>query len=185
MQIKISSKMLRLKFNGCDEAYIRDVCHGRCCKSKGAPGEVLVTIMPDERERFRRLGATVNEDGMLQPVSWKRGCQFHDESGFCAIHLSGEKPWQCHISPFTLTSRNTLIVMNRYVALNCYNDGFKLPAYRAFRQGLLMLFGEAETDRIAQQLDGGADDFMAEMIPKAFEDLMLKKSTYRKALGKN
>lgn len=184
MQIKVSAKSARLKFNGCDELYIRNVCHGRCCKSKSAPGEVLVTIMPIERTTFEGLGATMNELGMLQPVAWKKGCQFHEESGLCGIHMAGLKPWQCRVSPFTLTSRNTLIVMNRYVALNCYNDGFKMPAYRAFHASLVAIFGEEETQRLTAHFDAGGDDCMAEISQGKLDDLLYKKSTYKATLKK-
>ena len=159
-RVKISSKMARLLFNGCDPDYIRDVCHASCCDSKTHPLGCVVTIHPSEQPEIELLGGVVR-DGLLLPRSGEKRCPFKQADNLCGIHFSGHKPLGCIASPFTLNRNDTLIVRNRYRLLKCYNDGRKQPAYIAFRASLDMLFGADEAQRICDHLDGGGGDLYA------------------------
>jgi hypothetical protein len=91
-------------------------------------------------------------------------CRFQGQDGLCQIHAetgeSGEslKPRSCFISPWILTPKGKLIIRNRYRLLGCFKAEPRLPAYKAFRSGLQMLFGEEETERIVAHFDGGGGD---------------------------
>lgn len=169
--VKISAKMLRLRFNGCEPEYIKNTCHGACCRSPSSPTGVMVTIHPSEISKIATYGVKV-VDQFIQPRPGARRCPFqHNETQLCNLHLTGDKPFGCIASPFTLNKTNTLIVRHRYISLKCYNDGKKIPAYRAFANSLILIFGKEEADRITSKLDTGAGDFVAEMSPTNHEML--------------
>ena len=131
--VKISAASARQIFHGCEPDYIRDVCLGACCRSSSGP--ILVTLLPREEARHRQLGLRV-ADGLLEPDA--RRCPHQaTPSNLCGIHGAGE-PFGCVASPFMLSTRDTLIVRNRYRLLRCFKDG-ELPAYRAFAASLVLL----------------------------------------------
>jgi len=155
VRVKVSAKSARQAFNGCEPDYIRDVCHAACCKSSTAPTGTIISIHPTEEAKIRARGGEI-KDGLLLPLAGERMCQFEGkESHLCGLHGSDDKPFGCIASPFTLNKNNTLIVRNRYRLLKCYNDGPKIPAYKAFRTSLNMLFGSDESQRICDHLEGG------------------------------
>lgn len=161
--VRVSARSLRLRFNGCDPEYIRDVCHGACCRSTVHPDGMLVVIHPREAAALRRRGAQV-VDGHLRPRPGERGCPFQGPvDHLCALHDTPDKPFGCRASPFTLTVRHTLIVRNRYKLLKCFRDGRQLPAYVAFRASLDLLFGRAEAARVCDHLSRGGGDITAHM----------------------
>ncbi len=158
--IKISAKMARLEFIQCGPDCIAAGCKGNCCDAPSRPAGCMITINPDEQERIEQLGGVV-ENGLLQPKPGTKGCPFKSD-GLCGLHASGEKPWGCVASPFTLNKSGTLIVRNRYRLLPCFkNDGPKSPAYVAFRSSLEIIFGADETARICDHLAGGGGDLIA------------------------
>lgn len=162
--INISSRSMRQRFHGCEPDYIRDVCKGACCRSSTSPTGVRIGLLPAEEEVQRSRGLTVL-NGRLEPLSGERRCPHQTEANLCGLHFTPDKPFGCIASPFILTSRDTLIVRNRYRLLRCYRDG-DLPAYRAFRSSLDLLFGESEAGRIVDALERGSDDLWA-LMPDA------------------
>ena len=172
MEVKVSAKSARLRFHGCEPGYIRDVCHGRCCEGSGG---LTVSVHQTEVAALENLGATfVRPPGLavdsllLSPRNPEaRGaaqlCPFKTSDHLCSLHAAGPKPFGCVASPFTLNNNDTLIVRNRYKLLRCYDDGPRLPAYVAFRASLDLIFGEQESARICEHLDGGGDDIAAQM----------------------
>ena len=165
--VKVSAAMARLPFHGCEPEYIRTTCHAACCESSSAPGGILITIHPSEQGRIEARGAVVRE-GLLQPRGGERRCPFKTEADLCGLHETPDKPFGCIASPFTLNDNGTLIVRNRYKLLRCYDDGPRLPAYRAFEASLKLLFGAAEAGRIAAHLDAGGGDLIAAMPAAAY-----------------
>lgn len=170
--VTVSAKAARLEFQGCGAAYIRDVCHGRCCwVSKDGRDLTTIYVEPDQRLPLTVLGAAFGPDGVLVPRADGR-CRFQGPDGLCAVHPQtapgGEpvKPRSCWVSPWTLTPSGRLVVRNRYKLLRCYRAEPRLPAYRAFRSGLVMLFGEAETVRLTAHFDAGGGDAPA-LLPAA------------------
>lgn len=159
--VKVSAAMMRLPFEGCSPDYIRDVCHGRCCHLPKHPFGTIVRVEPDQAPALRKRGAVV-KGGVLQTVDKK--CVFHaPETGFCNLHGTADKPRNCIQSPFILTTRDTLIVRNRYRMLICFKAAPALPAYRAFRSALNLLFGDQEAQRIVDHLEVGGGDLIAQM----------------------
>lgn len=169
--VKISAKMARLPFHGCDPDYIRDVCKARCCESSSAPQGTLIAIHPEETQAVEGLGGRV-VDGLLQSDPVTRKCPFKSADHLCGIHFSGAKPFGCIASPFTLNANGTLIVRNRYRLLKCYNSGPKIPAYRAFRASLDLIFGPGEAARICDHLDAGGGDLTAAMPQRSYRMLV-------------
>lgn len=169
--VRISVACMRQRFNGCDPDYIRDVCHASCCRSSIAPGGALVTVHPSEEENLKRYPIEVI-NGLIVPQDGR--CPFQSKkTHLCRIHDTGDKPFGCIASPFTLNKNGTLIVRNRYRALKCYEDGRKIPAYIAFRASLVLLFGEADTDRITRYLDAGnEEDLTVEMNARTARKLI-------------
>lgn len=170
VKVKVSAKMARLPFNGCDPDYIRDVCKASCCHSSTSPSGIMVTIHPSEVDAIESLGGKV-KDGLLQPKAGCRVCPFKNAENLCGIHFSGKKPFGCIASPFTLNNGNTLIVRNRYKLLKCYDDGKKIPAYVAFRASLDLIFGKEESARVCAHFDKGGGDIYAEMSEENFSKL--------------
>lgn len=173
--IRVSAKSLRQRFNGCEPDYIRDVCKGACCRK--SDGTISVAVMPAEARTLIRRGATVI-DGLVQPVA--KACPFQDgESHLCTLHGTGDKPFGCIASPFILTSRDTLVVRNRYRLLRCYDDGQRIPAYMAFRTSLELLLGPRQAEDIVAAMDRGEGDQMARMPRWAYDTLASLKHTRR------
>lgn len=170
--IKISAKSARLLFRGCDPHYIRDHCHASCCRSSTVKSGVLIAIHPKEQAAIKYLGACI-EHGFIVPAAGTRQCPFEVNGHLCALHDTIYKPFGCIASPFTLNSNDTLVIRNRYKLLKCYRGGW-LPAYRAFGASLVLLFGETETERITQHLDGSGGDLMSTMGDQTYN--MLKEN---------
>jgi Fe-S-cluster containining protein len=161
VEVRISAASARLKFNGCDPDYIRDVCHASCCRSASAPGGALVTVHPSEELKILNRGEQVKEH-MIVPRDGR--CPFQGKKdNLCKLHGTGDKPFGCVASPFTLNRNGTLIVRNRYKSLKCYDDGRRQPAYVAFRASLDLLFGADESARICRHLDAAGGDVTARM----------------------
>lgn len=182
--VKVSAAMARLEFMECGPVCNAHGCSGKCCDAPSKPEGCFVTIQPDEELRIEALGGDV-QAGLLQPKEGERGCPFKVD-GLCSLHESGEKPWGCIASPFTLNPSGTLIIRNRYRLLPCYkNEGPKAPAYRTFRSSLVHIFGEAETARLEAHLDAGGGDIRLAIDP-AIRAKLLKNDDIRreaKALG--
>ena len=184
VKVKISSKMMRLKFNGCDPDYIKTTCHGACCRSPSSPTGVMVTIHPSEISKIAAYGVKV-VDQFVQPNQGEHRCPFqHNESHLCNLHTTQDKPFGCIASPFTLNKNGTLIVRHRYISLKCYNDGKKIPAYKAFKASLDLIFGQKEATRIVAELDAGSGDFTAEMTLESYAKLISNDIAKKRLLKK-
>jgi hypothetical protein len=164
--VRVSAASARQRFHGCEVGYIRDVCHAACCRSSTSPTGTRIALMPWEADRERARGLTVI-DGELQPRDGERRCPHQGGTGLCGLHGTGDKPFGCIASPFVLTSKDTLVVRNRYRLLKCYRDG-DLPAYRAFATSLIVLFGYDGADRITAHLDAGGGDIETIMPEAAY-----------------
>lgn len=172
--IVISAKCARSEFNGCDPDFIRNTYHGRCCwvSTKGKGTTTVVTVEEEQWDSLRKLGAVINRNGIIRTVNGK--CPFQsDETGLCTIHLSGKKPWSCCISPWFLSKCDKLIIRNRYRMMRCFKAEPRLPAYLAFKGGLLTLFGKKESDRVVNHFAGGGGDVKAFMLTTRY--LLCKK----------
>ncbi len=176
--VKISAKMARLRFHGCEPDYIRNVCKARCCHSTKAPSGIIVTIHPTETAAIEAWGGRV-EAGLLQPREGERRCPFKAETTeLCALHTTPDKPFGCIASPFTLNDNDTLIVRHRYKSLKCYKDGNR-PAYRAFAASLERIFGADEAERITAHFDAGGDDLHLDMPADSYHKLHDNDATKR------
>lgn len=177
VSVRVSAAMLRQEFHGCEPDYIRDVCHGRCCRSESsATGNgILVTIHPSEEAAIEASGGVV-VDGLLQPTEGERKCPFQHDEGLCGLHGSEAKPFGCIASPFTLNKNGTLIVRNRYRTLSCFKDlredGTQLPAYIAFRASLDLIFGQEKAQEISDHLEQGGGDLIMEMPQESYRKLV-------------
>lgn len=161
--VRISAAHTRYLFHGCDPEYITSVCHGACCTLKTAPLVVVVTEA-EGKALCDQYGWRTVTKGKVTPAP-DNHCPFQGEDSLCTIHAT-LKPTSCHESPWTLTRRNTLIVRNRYRRLVCFTRDGLIPAYQAFADGLVRLFGADEASRITAHLDAGGGDMVA-MMPLA------------------
>lgn len=179
--VKVSAAMCRLPFHGCEPDYIRDVCKAACCRSSTAKTGMVVTIHPTEAERIKARGGVIIAN-LLQPKQGERQCPFMDKANLCSLHFTPDKPFGCIASPFTLTKQgDTLIVRNRYKLLRCYKAGKQIPAYRAFRASLDLIFGADEAARICGHFDAGGGDIVARMPRRSYD--MLKENDLSKKLA--
>lgn len=189
--VKISVKSMALLFHGCLPDYIDKVCHGRCCMPK-ATGP-LVAILPAEKVAIEDAGGKV-VNGLLKQQHEGR-CPFHSHAtGLCGLHTAGLnwegtgapsiKPFSCVVNPFTLSKRNVLIVRNRYKLLICYkksrtefNKGKPMPAYIAFKSGLVRLFGTDEYDWMYKQMHKPqVKDFIMAMQATEYEAMKYRET---------
>jgi hypothetical protein len=156
-RIRLTRKTAFLPFNGCDPDFIKNVCKARCCHSSVSPTGTLITIHESEVEGINEMGGVV-VDGFLQPNEGEKRCPFKTEEELCGIHYTDKKPFGCIASPWKLTSKDTLIIRNRYKQFKCFKAGKMLPAYVAFKQGLTHLVGEAEYNKVEEAFNNGAEE---------------------------
>jgi len=177
--VRVSAAMLRQQFHECEPGYIASVCHGACCQSSGRAGGTLITIHPQEEAAIALRGGVVRE-GILQPQAGK--CPFKQGDGLCGLHGTVDKPFGCIASPFTLNTKGTLIVRNRYRCLRCYKAEPCLPAYKTFRASLNLLFGDAEAERIVAHLEAGGGDLDTQM-PSGHYQILRDNDEVKKQAG--
>lgn len=166
MIVWISVPSLRQRFHPCEANYVAGTCKARCCE--GTVG-IAVAVLPSEAPGLTSRGAVVEPTGFLRPGADGR-CPFKTAENLCGIH-GPSKPLGCRASPFILTSRDTLVVRNRYRRLRCYACDGSLPAYEAHRWSLTQLFGENEAERIATLVPTAGENFAAYMIPEVYHGL--------------
>jgi hypothetical protein len=172
IKVKVSNKMAKLKFAGCDPEYIKNVCKASCCQSSVSKTGTMITIHPEEQDNIIGKYGVKIENNLLQPKDGQKRCPFKTNDNLCGIHYSGDKPFGCIASPFTLNKSGTLIVRNRYKLLKCYDDGNKIPAYIAFRASLDLIFGESEAERLCNELSNTSDDVYASMSEENYNKLV-------------
>lgn len=190
VRVKVSAAMARQPFHGCEPDYIANVCHSKCCDASWHPEGVLIAIHGKEQavhEAATAVGAGVRE-GLLRPREGERLCPFkHQGTHLCTLHHTDHKPVECISSPFTFTKHNTLIVRNRWRLLKCYNDRGPadkdpLPAYKAFCNSFVLIFGSKEAGRIFAHLDAGGGDLYAYARQSVYD--MLAENNEAIAAGK-
>ena len=185
--VKLSAKMMKLKFMPCEPWYIEQYCHGSCCRSSVHKDGISVVIHKNDRANYvQGLKYVVDEykgepvlDGFLMAKS--KRCPFQEKLGLCKIHP--KKPFGCITSPFTLNHNDTLIVRNRYKLLKCFRDAKKqdvwskvndtLPksAYENFYPSLQELFGMMTARRIYEHFDKNGDDMTMSMDDSTYQML--------------
>jgi hypothetical protein len=173
--VKVSAKMARTPFAGCSPEYIANECHSSCCQSSTRESGTMITVHPSEQEKIEARGGIV-KDGLLQTPN--KRCPFKTDKDLCGLHFTPDKPFGCIASPFTLNKNGTLIIRNRYKLLKCYNQGNKLPAYRAFRASLDLIFGQEEAQRVCDLLEGGSGDITAK-IPKSIWKILVENDSIK------
>lgn len=171
---------MRLLFNGCQPDFIRDVCHGRCCWVSGDPNGTTIKVEPDQRTLLTTQGAKFN-GSVLITIGEPKRCGFQDRScGTCSLHNTPAKPRSCIQSPFMLTVNDKLIIRNRYKMLSCYEAEPKLPVYKAFATGLVLLFGEEEAKRLTDHLENGGNDIIGYMLAERYHFIKEVKAIWTK-----
>lgn len=155
---------------GCTESYIKNVCNGRCCWTTDKDGKpyTIVYVEKEQREEIKKRGGVFDKNGVL--VTKRNGkCRFQSKRGLCKLHNEFDsngvslKPRSCSISPWFLTGKNKLTIRNRYKMFDCYvnKDSRRkaLPVYKAFKTGLVYLFGDKEASKIVKHFDSGDGDY--------------------------
>ena len=174
--IKVSTKSMRLLFEGCSIEYILTECYGRCCESKNGIG---VVILPREEEAITRAGGMIN-DNLLQPNN-KGICPFKRDY-LCSLHNKDIKPLACILSPFAINSNNTLIIKNRNKLFRCFRDKrvATRPAYLAYKTTLVRLFGAVGTERLIKHLDSNRiEDIYMHVSADNYKDLLFVKDKHK------
>ena len=98
-RIKVSAKNARLRFNGCEPDYIKNVCHAHCCESSTAPSGTFIAVHPTEEKTLEARGGKIL-NGLLQSVN--RKCPFKTSENLCGLHFTKDKPFGCIASPLLL-----------------------------------------------------------------------------------
>jgi hypothetical protein len=160
-RVRISAASARLRFNGCEPDYIRDVCKGACCRSATIPMDKLIAVQPWEQGPVEAYGGKVSAEGTMVPVHGRCGFQAHG-TNLCWLHTTDAKPGGCTLAPWCLNKNGTVIVHNRYKFLKCFKDGQQLPAYVAFKGGLVLLLGEEQYGDLLAHMEAGGGDYMGE-----------------------
>lgn len=178
--VRVNIPALQQRFRPCDPDFIRDVCHGACCRSTTDPTGIAVVVTPAEAVRLRRRGADVDDEtGRIVPQN--RRCPFQAADTFlCTVHADDE-PMGCAISPFTINPTNTLIVRNRYRLLKCYNGPDAIPVAHAHRRSLEMIFGAGATTVIVNAVDRDSQASLTFPVPTRIVTMLHHKNTASKA----
>jgi hypothetical protein len=179
--VKISAKSARELFQGCDPNYIRDVCHGRCCWANNTGKEThSIPVFPEEEESLRAHGAKI-ENGFMVPANGGDRCQFQGIDGLCSLHADNAKPLTCWLSPFVFNDSGTLVVKNRNRLLKCYQDETvaKTPAYVAYRNSLVKIFGETAAEWICSTLDTGSGDFSVPIDTERYKKIQQLRKAHK------
>ena len=189
-RIKISSRSLAIKFEGCSIPYIVNTCKGRCCSAPSDPKGFIVPLTRQEEGKFIDKYDVDVKDGFLMPVEGFKGCPFLSEQGLCGVHE--DKPLICQLAPFTFNQNYTLVIKYRNIALKCCSDKSVAltPAYIAYRWVLVKLFGLEETKRIVKLMDrfvtlsedlkATNNDIYSDMDRNLFNDIIKLRNVYRK-----
>ncbi len=171
--IKISNKMMKIKFHPCTKKYIKSTCFGRCCHS--STGSAKVSIENNLIDRFKKRKQKVVK-GLL--VINNKVCLFFDKS-FCTLHDTRDKPFGCIVSPFKLNKNDTLIVRHRYISMICHRQGTK-PVYKVHKKSLILVFGKEQAKKISLRLNKSSDDFSVKILIKKYDVLKERETIYKK-----
>ncbi len=129
----------------------------------------MIALLPKEQQWHIQQGYSV-QNGFLYPNESETLCpHLAHETGLCAVHFTAHKPFSCIKSPFTLNKSNTLVMRRRNTCFKCFGIG--QPAYRVFYASLLLMFNEAEAERICKMAETSTDDFYAEMDEQVWEKI--------------
>lgn len=181
--IILSAAQARQPFHGCTPDYIASTCHASCCRSSSHPyGFIHAVPTQQEREGLEAHGATIDDEGLLQPRPGEKGCPFQDgASHLCQLHGDPAKPIGCIASPFTVSRTGRLVIRNRYRLLRCFKDGDPpLPAFQAFSSALEIILGREEAQRATRHLEAGGGDLWV-MLPRSSWEYLTAKN--RLSLG--
>lgn len=148
--VRVSQKWLVHKFR-CDVDYITGVCHGRCCEGTG---RVLISLLPSE-EAWQNANGFKTSGGLLSPDVESHKCPHKTTEGLCRLHGTPNKPFGCIVSPFNLNKEDTLIIRHRYSQLKCHNADNSEPAFKTFKDSLILLFGRQEYNRLTRSIRAG------------------------------
>lgn len=162
VKIIVSGVGLRLPFEVCGNLkFIAEICKGRCCESKGKAAKVM--LLPHEISKIKKRGGFV-KGNLLLPKDGRK-CYFKTEEHLCSLHSSGDKPFGCSYSPFTVNKNNLLQVRGRAIGLSCFKTKNSKPAYLAHKVALEFLIGSAEVARVSKLAKAGEDRIEA-VMPK-------------------
>lgn len=171
-EVRISTKWLRQR-TMCSEEFIATVCGGRCCQA--SDGTFLCSLLPSEEVVQNEKYGLPTEDGKLLADPETKICPHKTKEGFCGIHFTGDKPFGCIASPFTVNKNGTLISRKRYVSMICArkkDSDEGLPYYKAFRAGLELIFGKEEAQRLITELDNGAEELTGKMPMETYKNMI-------------
>jgi Fe-S-cluster containining protein len=178
LKIKITAKVVNMPFHGCTEQFITIHCKGRCCLSHTNNRGTVVVVHPSEEHKFKDY---LIKDHMLMPIDKK--CPFFINN-FCSRHLTEDKPIGCKISPFTLRN-NTLVIRRRNTVIKyCYNFGKTEPAYLAFKESLITLFGSSQTTLIISHFKKTNTDLLVDINNGLYSIIKDNQIATRKYLNK-
>ena len=160
----------------CNPDFITNVCHGRCCDGGGQT--TLISLLPEEEGYQRDLGVTVENSKICANEQTKK-CPHKKDNGLCGLHITGEKPFGCIVSPFKVNSNNTLILRHRYILMPCHKFAKEKSigqegvdyAYNIFKEGLIKIFGVENTESIIKRLEAGEDDIVYQMDKGIYDKL--------------
>jgi 1-aminocyclopropane-1-carboxylate deaminase/D-cysteine desulfhydrase-like pyridoxal-dependent ACC family enzyme len=164
--IKIAVNDFKMLVNPCTSEMINSQCLGKCCRNSYSNlGQPLIIVMDNEQENLNELSNDYNfsidqTNHLLRPEN--HICPFQDsETNFCKLHNSDKKPFGCLIMPLQING-NEIQIQKTFPKMICqkkdYPNVAKVPFYIGFRQSMVAVFGEVETNRIIKEIESGKEE---------------------------
>ena len=174
--IKISVKIMNIKFNKCEPNFIKNICQGRCC----VLGK-YIAILPKEEMGLKKINIAV-ENGILKLKD--NICPFFLKDTFlCSLHNTKHKPMSCILSPFRINDNNTLVIKRRNFCFKCFKkeSNEKLPSYIVFKNSLIKLFGIENYSEIVKKMENKYQtDFYIKMTKENYKNVLILKDIINK-----
>jgi hypothetical protein len=177
--ISLSIKDFKMLVNPCNAEMINNHCSGNCCNDDYPKlGHPLIVVLNDEQEKINNFSneymfSIDKTNEYLKPEN--KVCPFQDsKTNFCNLHNTDKKPFGCYIMPLTIIG-NKIKCQKYFPKMKCQKRDFpnveKVPFYIGFRQSLVAVFGEDETNRIVQEIENGNEDISVNISDENLEKM--------------
>lgn len=179
LKVKINKKDMEMLVNPCSVEFISKICYARCCSySTYRLGFPLIMPIGDEIKNFENSynsnGVVYDEKLGIIKLKTKKSPAQDSKTNFCNLHNSDYKPFGCKIMPLTLKN-NEIKVRSFIKQYYCQKKKFpnveRVPFYIGFRQSMVAVFGENETDRIINQIESGKEEIFCEISQMKLEQV--------------
>jgi hypothetical protein len=166
IEVRINANEMKMLVNPCTVEFISKICFARCCSYNAfSLGHALIMPLENEIEYFKKFSnskrAVYDEKLGIIRLESKKCIAQNCNTFLCNLHNTGNKPFGCRIMPLTL--KNGYIRIRGFIrSYYCQKHNFinveRVPFYIGFRQSMVAVFGEKETDRIIKEIESGKEE---------------------------